>query len=96
MGKDQRVILCVFDARSDARALINLDHRFFRLRLPDNSVVAPEVGPNKLLKPQEQALAQAVRFAITWPAAGQYRVQGFASTTATAGAAEVPLTVSAS
>jgi hypothetical protein len=96
VGKDQRIILCYFDARSNARALINLDHRYFRLRLPDNSVVAPEVGPNKLLQPQEQALDQGVRFLITWPTPGQYRLQSFASTAAPAGAADLPLTVDAS
>jgi hypothetical protein len=95
IGKDQRVILCTLDAQSKAAGARNLLARNFRLRLPDNTVVAPDHGPNEVLDPQERVLDQQVRFLIKWPAAGQYKVQGLTSNGGTTGAAEVPLTISA-
>jgi hypothetical protein len=76
---DQRHVYCRIDVKyhgaSGRPGGQNINDLNFRLRLPDNTVEAPEPGTSDLLNPDEVMKDEALVFTIKWPAPGAYGLQ---------------------
>jgi hypothetical protein len=76
-AKNSYLVVCVLDIRDNKNSIY--DHGVwdsnFRLKLPDNTVVAPKMWDTVLLNYNDVARDKPVGFEIRWPAPGRYALQ---------------------